>query len=403
MKLGALARGVVVALSIAAVVAGCATDGQPVAATLTDPKVDTAALDTGDFPTRASAPFGRATDHQLHEALRMGDYVVVPFEANPDLVTYEKPSGGFGTNQQDRSAFTDVTRISPTIAANDALLGGFVSSFGNLESTARTNNREILHNMVLRYRSPQDATAAQDSIYRIYQGVAAKKEPNMVVVPLESSPGTIVQYYQGVRPPQSSDRTYVTAYKDYVLIERYRAPIAQIPAMDATVRDLISRQKTLLDEFTPTPGEQAPLLDPQSLLIYALPAGNAPGAVWGPRGMAHRQDDPQDIFTVLDETTSQTAIQGSAVVRADNPQGARKVFDSFTNDMVNDGTYTPVDSPPAFPTATCLKDDTKSNQFVCMMTLGRYYAQVEGQTLKSAQQAVSAQYLILTTADQNAR
>ena len=71
--------------------------------------------------------------------------------------------------------------------------------------------------------------------------------------------------------------------------------------------------------------------------------------------------------------------------------------------MVNDGTFTQVDSPPGFPTATCLKDDTKSNQFVCMMTLGRYYAQVEGQTLQSAQQAVSAQYLILTTADQNAR
>lgn len=49
-----------------------------------------------------------------------------------------------------------------------------------------------------------------------------------------------------------------------------------------------------------------------------------------------------------------------------------------------------------------MTNDTKSNKFICMMTLGRYYAQVEGQTLKSAQQAVSAQYLILTTADQNA-
>ncbi|MDH3013825.1 hypothetical protein QEN44_21985 [Gordonia alkanivorans] len=332
----------------------------------------------------------------------MGDYVVLPSEVNPDLTVYEHPNGGFGTNPKDRSAFSDVTNISPTIAANDALLGGFVSSFGNLESTARTNDREVLQNMVLRYRSPQDATVAQDSIYRIYQGVAAKKEPNMVVVPLEGSPGTIVQYYQGAKPPQRSNRVYITAYKDYVLIEHYVGPVAKIPATDATIRDLISRQKTLLDEFEPNPTSEAPLIDPHSLLIYALPAGNAPGAVWGPRGMAHRQGDPLDIFTVLDETKSLTAIQGSAVVRADTPDGARRVFDSFARDMVKDGTFSQAASPPGFPTATCLKDDSKSNHFVCMMTLGRYYAQVVGQTLKSAQQAVSAQYLILTTADQNA-
>ncbi|TSD93506.1 hypothetical protein FOV72_19795 [Gordonia rubripertincta] len=333
----------------------------------------------------------------------MGDYVVVPFEVNPDLITYEKPNGGFGTDPKHRSAFSDVTNIKATIQANDALLSGFVSSFGNLESTTRTNERKILQNMVLRYRSQQDATVAQDSIYRIYQGVAAKKEPNMVVVPLEDSPGTIVQYYQGVKPPQRSDRTYVTAYKDYVLIERYRAPVAQIPAMDATIRDLIGRQKTLIDEFTPSPTTEAPLIDPHSLLIYTLPLGATPsGGVWGPRGMAHRQGDPKDTFTVLEETKSLTAIQGSAVVRSETPDGARKVFDSFANDMVKDGTFSQTDSPPGFPTATCLKDDTKSNKFVCMMSLGRYYAQVEGQTLKSAQQAVSAQYLILTTADQNA-
>ncbi len=402
MKLGALARCVVVALSIAAVVAGCSTDGQPVAATLTDPKVDTAALDTGDFPTQASAPFGRAADHRLHEALRMGDYVVVPFEVNPDLTTYETPNGGFGSDPKDWSAFGTVTGVKPTTAANDALLGGFVSSFGNPESTTRTNNRLILNTMVLRYRSAQDATASQDTIYRTYQEVVAKNEPNLVVVPLEGSPGTFVRYYQGSRFKQGA-RIYVTAYKDYLLVEKYDGPVTQAAAMDATVRDLISQQKTLLDEFTPNPPDEAPPIDPHSLLIYALPVGDTPGgAVWGPRGMAHRQGDPQDIFTVLDETKSQTAIQGSAVVRSDTPQGARKVFDSFANDMVKDGTYSQVDSPPGFPTATCMTNDTKSNEFVCMMTLGRYYAQVEGQTLKSAQQAVSAQYLILTSADQNA-
>ncbi|WP_155832177.1 hypothetical protein [Gordonia alkanivorans] len=402
MKLGALARGVVVALSVAAVVAGCSTDGQPVAATLTDPKVDTATLDTGDFPTQASAPFGRAADHHLHEALRMGDYVVVPFEVNPDLTTYETPNGGFGADPKDWSAFGTVTGVKPTTASNDALLGGFVSSFGNPESTTRTNNRLILNTMVLRYRSPQDATVAQDTIYRVYQEVVAKNEPNLVVVPLEGSPGTFVRYYQGSRFKQTT-RIYVTAYKDYLFVERYDGPVTQAAAMDATIRELISRQKTLLDEFTPSPGDEAPLIDPHSLLIYTLPVGNTPGgAVWGPRGMAHRQGDPRDIFTVLDETKSLTAIQGSAVVRSDTPQGARKVFDSFANDMVNDGTYSQVDSPPGFPTATCMTNDTKSNKFICMMTLGRYYAQVEGQTLKSAQQAVSAQYLILTTADQNA-
>ncbi|UOG23795.1 hypothetical protein MTX80_23025 (plasmid) [Gordonia amicalis] len=348
MKLGALARGVVAALSVAAVVAGCSTDGQPVAATLTDPKVDTAALDTGDFPTQASAPFGRAADHHLHEALRMGDYVVVPFEVNPDLTTYETPNGGFGSDPKDWSAFGTVTGVKPTTAANDALLGGFVSSFGNPESTTRTNNRLILNTMVLRYRSAQDATVAQDTIYRTYQEVVAKNEPNLVVVPLEGSPGTFVRYYQGSRFKQSA-RIYVTAYKDYLLVEKYDGPVTQAAAMDATVRDLISQQKTLLGEFTPSPTDEAPLIDPHSLLIYTLPAGDTPGgAVWGPRGMAHRQGDPQDIFTVLDETKSQTAIQGSAVVRSDTPQGARKVFDSFANDMVKAGTYSQVDSPQGF-------------------------------------------------------
>ena len=72
------------AAAVTALLAGCTIDGQPSSATFTDPGVQVDVLDTGDYPTRARAAFGRAvTDPERVEASRMAQFVLAPFEVIP--------------------------------------------------------------------------------------------------------------------------------------------------------------------------------------------------------------------------------------------------------------------------------------------------------------------------------
>ena len=127
----------------------------------------------------------------------------------------------------------------------------------------------------------------------------------------------------------------------------------------------------------------------------------ARGAVYGPRGIAHTSTDPVTDFEVLTKIGSDAnAVENSAVFRADTAEGARTYLDSFLGSNRTRG-WTGADNPPGLPIASCQKHPT-SQAHSCALTVGRYGAQVIGNTKTDAHQQASAQYLILTTADQRA-
>ena len=80
----------------AGMLAACSTGGEPAPESSTtgsaEPTVDLTALDPGAYPTDPRPPFGVAEDSQLVqvESQRMAQFIVVPFEVDPDLTAPDK-------------------------------------------------------------------------------------------------------------------------------------------------------------------------------------------------------------------------------------------------------------------------------------------------------------------------
>ena len=397
-----LGRSIAAAAAVTAVLAGCTVDGQPSSATFTDPAVQVVALDTGDYPTRARAAFGRAvTDPERVEATRMAQFVLAPFEVNPDLTHGQWPVGEFDDAAGIGRA---VVPGAADIPANAEFVTGFVTTADNGEANVGATRQSLQH-AVLHYRSSAAATAAAEQM-----GAAWARIDNKPIVPLDGAPGTRT-FFQDFKP--STAILAFTAHNSYVFVDRYYVPATQVRSGKALrqMADAIARQKSLLDEFAPTPDGETPLIDPDAILIYALPFTAAylranpespdRGAVYGPRGIAHTSTDPVTDFEVLTKIGSDAnAVENSAVFRADTAEGARTYLDSFLGSNRTRG-WTGADSPPGLPTATCQKHPT-SQAHSCALTVGRYGAQVIGNTKTDTHQQASAQYLILTTADQRA-
>ena len=397
-----LGRTIAAAAAVTAVLAGCSIDGQPSSATLTDPAVQVDALDTGDYPTRARAPFGRAvTDPARVEATRMAQYVLAPFEVNPALTHGQWPIGEFDDAE---GIGRSVTPAAADVPANAGFVTGYVTTADNGDANVGAA-RHLLRHAVLKYRSPADAAAAAEQM-----STAVARVDKLPIGTLDGAPGTrtVIQDFGA-----STAILAVTAYDSYVFFDQYYGPTTQFRSGESLVRmaNAITQQKTFIDKFTPTPDGETPLIDPDALLIYALPFTAAylranpgspdRGAVYGPRGIAHTSNDPATDFEVLTKVGSDaTAVESSAVFRADTAEGARTYVDSFLGSSRAKG-WTDADSPPGFPTATCQKHPT-SQAHSCALTVGRYGAQVIGNTTTDAHQQASAQYLILTTADQRA-
>ncbi|MFE0750666.1 hypothetical protein [Gordonia sp. NPDC058843] len=398
-----LGRSIAAAAAVTAVLAGCSVDGQPSSATLTDPAVQVDALDTGNYPTRARAPFGRAvTDPARVEATRMAQFVLAPFEVNPDLTHGQWPIGELDDAAGISRA---VTPGAANVPANTAFVTGYVTTADNGEANVGAT-RHLLRHAVLKYRSPADAATAAEQM-----SAAVAQVDNKPIVPLDGAPGTrtVIQDFGA-----STAILAVTAHDSYVFFDRYYGPTPQFRSGESLARiaNAITQQEIYIDEFTPTPDGEAPLIDPDTILIYALPftadylranpGSPDRGAVYGPRGIAHTSTDPATDFEMLTKVGADaTAVENSAVFRADTAEDARTYVDSVLGSNRARG-WTDASSPPGYPTATCQKHPT-SQAHSCALTVGRYGAQIIGNTKTDAHQQASAQYLILTTADQRAR
>ena len=79
------------------------------------------------------------------------------------------------------------------------------------------------------------------------------------------------------------------------------------------------------------------------------------------------------------------------------------IVDEFRNDLTSQG-YVEAPSPQGLPDAVCLSNDTTDGTTdYCLVVNGRYVGEAYGtDDKKDVDQQISAQYLILEQADQNA-
>ncbi|MGV9714302.1 DUF7373 family lipoprotein [Gordonia sp. NPDC003424] len=406
------------------VVAGCSTDGTAVSDTTSSstassaqPSVDAAALDTGTYPTSPRPPFGESTHDNLLqvEGQRMAQYIVVPFEVDRDLT---KPT--FPT-----MVITDRATLRPVlpaevagVPANDKLVGGFVAAATTPDANLRDGQQRSLNNMVVRYLTAADADAAAQ---QMAAALAASQKTTVSTLP--GLPDTKV-----IRVDADGKSRIIafTPHNNYVLYEWFETSTAKKSVAEPTLRTLIAQQSTLIDQFpfTPTKAEAAAgnhnptkvLVDQNHILIYALPYSDeqlkksegtaAPGgsirAVYGPRGMAMISADPPTEFRLLtDVGSTANAVEKSTVYRATDADGAQKIVEAFTSSAHTRG-FDDIAAPAGLPTASCLSDTSGTSRYTCIVAVGRYVGEVNSTSQRDVYQQISAQYVILTKADQQA-
>ncbi|MFW0783662.1 hypothetical protein AAFP35_04000 [Gordonia sp. CPCC 206044] len=417
-------------LAAAAVaLAACSTDGEasteqgskPSAASSsvapTTPSVDVAALDTGKYPTTPRAPFGETTHDNLIqvEGQRMAQYIVVPFEIDAELTKPTNPTMVIIGRDSMRPL---LPKESWDVRANAALVGGFVSTASTPDEMIRSGKNRALNNMVVRYLTPADAKAAAQ---QMAEGMAAKN--NTTTTSLPGSPESLV-----IRTSLQDQKmiSVFTPHGRYVLFQWYQVRDGQEDKLVPTVSKAIKLQSALIDQFpaTPTKAEKAAgdpgrvkvVMDENRVLIYALPfpdeqvregANGIPGAnvraVYGPRGMAHVSSDPSGTFKLLNQVGSTAnGIERSTVYRAKDDAGATTLINSMTSSAKGSG-WKDIAPPPGLPVAHCQSTAAPKTNYACYVQLGRYVGEVHSTDKTDAYQQISAQYVIFTKADQNAK
>jgi hypothetical protein len=96
-------------------------------------------------------------------------------------------------------------------------------------------------------------------------------------------------------------------------------------------------------------------------------------------------------------------VYKTTVYRSSDDSGAQKILTEFRNDLTSQG-YAEAPTPQGLPDAVCVSKDTADGtQDYCMVVNGRYVGEASGlDDKKDVDQQISAQYLILEQADQNA-
>ncbi len=410
--------GAVTALAATAVVlTACNDPGQPDTAPAS---VDPASLDTGSYPTAPRPAFGRPDDSMVLEVegQRMADFVVAPFEIDPDLTSSAQPTGIIiGQNRIAMLVAGDVAEVP----ANADILSGFTSA---ATTEPRAGDKRVLINAVLRYKTPEaaanaaaqmaEATAAQDG--QRAGSLPGKPATRIVTGPSADKKGTATQAF--------------TAHRMYVLYQWYEVAAGDAKTVDPILTRTITRQTALINRFprvltkaeaaagVPDPHKGRPQMDQNSILIYALPVddreikesgpdGSRLRAVYGPRGMAHFSGDSAETYRLLTDVGAEhTAYEKSNVYRTADPQQAQRLVQAKIAAHKDTGD-TAVEAPQNLPGVSCVRGnggvEGHGAQTVCLVHNGRYVGEVSSDDEADAAQQTAAQYLILTGADQNAR
>ncbi|UEA59373.1 hypothetical protein LK459_00135 [Gordonia otitidis] len=404
-------------MAVILTVAGCSVDGDAVASS-GDESVDVATLDTGRYPTSPRPTFGTVTDSVeifRIDAQRLAQYVVVPFEIDPDLTSTSMP-----TQAIMGSPGGLISDSANNVAVNkDRFLFGFSVAAGTPDSQLRQGNPRSLNALVLRYATPEDAKTAATQM-----AAATASDKKTTTGTLAGMPDTVTVAGSTGDNRQLMTFTY---HQTFVIYEWFETNSAHADLLEPTVRKAIGLQTALVDQYpirlNKFEREQRgiknidyPVQDQNKVLVYALPYTDAEienkdstilrssvRAVYGPRGMAQTSDDPVTTFTTLTKVGSTAnAVEKSVVYRANTPEGATTIVDKFRASGTSRG-WKDMPAPPGLPNARCASSaNSTNNVYQCYVKKGRYVGEVSSTDKKDVYQQAAAQYVILTKADQNA-
>ncbi|MEV6364317.1 DUF7373 family lipoprotein [Nocardia asteroides] len=351
------------------------------------PATTTAAATTTTSPEQA------LRTGKLAEGMRIAEVLALPTDIDPRFVRHG--SSDVLTSARLRISAGHHNAIAEA-ADDNGLLAGFVSERSN--GSKEIAESQWLTHGVLRFPDAATATIAADDF-----ATAATTERGLLQTAdwtpttLGAAPDT--RFVQLTARGRVEGMAF-TPYREYVVFTKVRAgALADIEAITARA---LERQRPLLDSFTATAAADLARLpyDPDG--VYALSIGdNGSG-----RG-AYRQhaallfaEDQQAAVTLYPRLgVSALATKGSTVYRAADAARAAELTTATAAAIAAARAKTTAPAPADLPGVSCLTDGKEhANAWVCLVTAGRYVAEVWAKTQEVAHSEAREQYRVLAAA-----
>ncbi len=388
-------RAILAAGILAATVGGC---GSVVPGDAVRAAPDLADLDVGNYPIEP-VEYGTAADEdaaRYREAQRLGDFVALPFEADPAYVTRMMGMGGpVVLDRRDMQSLV-INDTFDEVAAE--LVAGWVHTWSTGGEVDTSQQMSIA---VLMF--PDAATA---------ESVAVGLEHDDFTFNTDNRPVQLPEYPHAKahwRPGITSLGSW-TSHDRYVTYIKYNdlSGRADLPAMVHRTEALLDIQLPLLDEFEPTPAERLNdvELDPDNVLALTLPKSESLVATTGPagtfrgRGALFALSGIESLNFLEQGQISAIGMAESVVMRSDSVQGAEALLANF-KPKTESTESTPIETPDGFDTGQVhcysrkLEEyETRPSNF-CLFQTGTFFAQVEGSQIQDLHQKTSAQYALL--------
>ncbi|MEC3919421.1 DUF7373 family lipoprotein [Nocardia sp. CDC160] len=409
-KIRLLAAG---ALATSLLIAGCAVPGHPRSAT-----VNPATLDVGPYSTEpfTAAPTGTDADGRVLEAVRMGEAVIDPMDADPTLTHRLGSAASVPIPSPEKAVY--LSEPVRGVLAKYGMLAGFsvAGADAEIDPYVAVGHARLLTVMILRFPSADQARQAAAAI----DAVDAAVSPDNVPVSIPDHPGA-----HGHWRPTVPTLAATEAQDAYVITVLAGYPSTDLGALTTLARSALTAQASRLRDFTPTPlSDFASLpLDSDGMLARMLP--EAPGVwprpmvlsiaadkdagwkarlmpsgvVYGPRASQRwaqwAADGPDTGGMVI-------ALRGqNLLARFRDAVTARKEF-AATADELNSPGIRPAPAPAAIPDVRCSEwvgGGQYDVRFACRALYGVYDVQVYSRTQADAQQRIAAQYALLVKAE----
>ncbi len=399
----ALRRMVKHALVLASVVAlaACSHTSDPSASTSSvaaptatpPPIVSPTLLNVGSYPTAPRPPLGNAGSVEAGvaaDARRMAEFVVGPWDVDKTLI---KP---YLSAYYILTTALQLAQLGPESIATAAQEHQFVNGF----ASARSSDKAVFVNAVLRFPDPAAATAAATAMA---DAAAASPvggaRPQRVPVPGHPEAAAVQYDYtpHGADHPWSVVRSF-TPHGAFVFMQLAQAADG-LDAATGLVTKAIDTQGPAIDKFTPAelPAFADVPLDPTGLLARTIPLGGeaspTKNAVYPAKAAMHFQTDPVASKTLFSDTGVTMVAMGKAnVYQAKQPLTALMITNGFNAEVLSEGAK-PADPVPALPESHCA---ARPKSFYCVAPAGQYAIEATGAELPDVQQLVAAQYVLLT-------
>jgi hypothetical protein len=364
----------------------------PPTTTSTDDGVDTAALKPGNYPTAPRpAPPWSLQAALLMQAEQMADYVVGPWEADPDLTGIRLQAYEITEPANLKSVLIE----DGTIAAKHH----FINAFTDTRVDRNNPEGKRLVTMVMRFPTPEDAAAAASETSAALGSYLKAGTQETAFIPGHPE----AQSTQSPQPGGKYQVTALTAHGAYVLYQEAQSP-ENAEAAAALVGKMLDLQVPRIDEYHPSDPAQPQSLDPTGLVARTIPSPNTHNvAVYGLYGELHFADDPAK--TTQSRTAAGMDYQsngGTAVIQTKDAAAAKTLAAAIFD--ANKGDDNPGPTVDGLPAARCLEsstahtatpDPTAPPNFRCVTPMGRWVVLAAAQQAADITQRVASQYLML--------